>query len=78
MVRPKSLAMGAAFLSLMTSPGIAADLAVQHQKAATVRRAAPVEVACIRWVEQNYSWYNYCDPVPYYGRRKYVWPAGQY
>jgi hypothetical protein len=24
-------------------------------------------------VQQNYSWYNYCDPVPYYPRSTRYW-----
>jgi hypothetical protein len=28
-------------------------------------------VVCIQWVRQNQSWYNYCDPVPYFARTTY-------
>jgi len=27
-----------------------------------------VEADCIRWVRQTQSWFNYCEPVPYYGK----------
>jgi hypothetical protein len=50
----------------MSAPGMAADLAVPKQMPT---KAPPAEAVCLRWVEQNYSWYNYCDPVPYYPRR---------
>jgi hypothetical protein len=29
--------------------------------------------ACLRWVQSNYSWYNYCDPIPYYPRATRYW-----
>jgi hypothetical protein len=55
----------------------AADLDVRRQKEAVAPPSAPVvDVACLRWVETTYSWYNYCDPVPYYGRGKYAWSGG--
>jgi hypothetical protein len=31
------------------------------------------EPACLRGVQQNFSWYNYCDPVPYYPRATRYW-----
>jgi hypothetical protein len=67
-MRALFLAVGAAAFCVMSSPGIAADMTMP-KKAAVVR--APVEVACLRWVEQNYSWYNYCDPVPYRPRQNH-------
>jgi hypothetical protein len=64
------LAASITLLWLSAVPGRAADLAVPQQTA--THQAAPVkEVACVRWVEQTYSWYNYCEPVPNYGRRRY-------
>jgi hypothetical protein len=64
----------AALLFGAAAPGQAADLAVpRQQKATAAPRPAPAEAACLRWVEQTYSWYNYCDPVPYYGRQKGTW-----
>lgn len=55
-------------------PAQAADLAAPRQQQTTAApRPAPAEAACLRWVEQTYSWYNYCDPVPYYGRQKATW-----
>lgn len=62
-------AVGTAAFCIMSSPGIAADMAMP--KKAAVVRAPAVEVACLRWVEQNYSWYNYCDPVPYRPRQNH-------
>ena len=41
-------------------------------KAPKVARVA-AEPVCLRWVQQNYSWYNYCDPVPYYPRATRYW-----
>jgi hypothetical protein len=71
-MRALLFAVGTTALCIMSSPGIAADMAVPRQKETMVPTRAPaVEAACLRWVEQNYSWYNYCDPVPYYGRQKY-------
>lgn len=68
---------GVVFLCAAMSAASAADMAVPRQKHAAIpEKAAPAEAACIKWVEQNYSWYNYCDPVPYYGRNKYVWQGG--
>jgi hypothetical protein len=70
-MRTASIAVGFALLCAITSPGIAADMVVKAPKAA---RVAAAETACLRWVPQTYSWYNYCDPVPYYGRlSRYHW-----
>lgn len=70
-MRVSVFAAGTALLCIMASPAMAADLAVQTKVA-----KAPVE--CLRWIQQTYSWYNYCDPMPYYGRgrNKYVWKGG--
>jgi hypothetical protein len=52
----------------------AADLPVSRHREAVIPLKAPAAgVACLRWVEQTYSWYNYCDPIPHYARRKYSW-----
>jgi hypothetical protein len=63
-----AIAIGFAAISQAT----AADLAVQTERGPiTVERK---EAACLRWVPQNHSWYNYCDPIPYAPRLKYpVW-----
>jgi hypothetical protein len=64
------IAASVGLLGLSSTPGRAADLAVPPQKVA--HETAPVApAACVRWVEQTYSWYNYCEPVPNYGRRRY-------
>jgi hypothetical protein len=68
-MRKTAIAAGIALLCLATSPVLAADMAVKAPKATHVA-AAP---ACLRWVQQNYSWYNYCDPVPYYPRAARYW-----
>jgi hypothetical protein len=64
---------GAALAFCLTAlPAGAADLIMPHAKrqVATTQRVAPRQAACLRWVEQNYSWYNYCDPIPYYGKHQ--------
>jgi len=52
-----------------TSGALAADIAVSKSRVAPRDRYAVVRVEsdCIRWVRQTQSWYNYCEPVPYYG-----------
>lgn len=59
-----------AILSMSTCSAVAADLT---PRVAVSRTAAVVEtpIECIRWVRQNQSWYNYCDPVPYFARTTY-------
>lgn len=67
------VAAGAVALSFISAPSMAADLAVPKQQE-MVTKAPVAERFCLRWVEQNYSWYNYCDPVPYYPRKyAYHW-----
>ena len=66
-MRKTAIAAGIALLCAATSPVLAADMTV---KAKPVAVAEPV---CLRWVQQNYSWYNYCDPVPYYPRATRYW-----
>jgi hypothetical protein len=66
-MRTTSIGAALALLCAATSSVLAADMVVKAPKEARVI-AAP---ACLRWVQQNYSWYNYCDPVPYYPRAKY-------
>jgi hypothetical protein len=69
------IAASAACLFIMTSPGFAADLSVRpHKQAAAPQPSRVAEASCLRWVEQNYSWYNYCDPIPDYGRELHNWP----
>ena len=65
------VAIGAIVFCSMNSPGIAADLPVKQKEMAMPAKVPEAEVACLRWVEQNYSWYNYCDPIPYYPRKNY-------
>lgn len=67
---------GVVFLCAAVSAANAADMAVRQKHAAVPEKVAPAEAVCIKWVEQNYSWYNYCDPIPYYGRNKYAWQGG--
>ena len=72
-MRKAALAVGIALLCGTASPGFAADMAVKGPKAAPV----VAEQACLRWVQQTYSWYNYCDPIPYYGRAaRWGWAWG--
>ncbi|HEX5508273.1 MAG TPA: hypothetical protein VFX37_07195 [Pseudolabrys sp.] len=61
---------GLALLAVATPAG-AADMAVPAKKHTQVAAAANVE--CIRWVRQNWSWYNYCGPIRYEPRRHYDW-----
>jgi len=38
---------------------------------------AVAEQVCLRWVQTTYSWYNYCDPIPYYPRAaRWGWTWG--
>jgi hypothetical protein len=65
--------------TLIGSQAFAADLALPKKEAVVSRPVATPVVAdqvCLRFVEQTYSWYNYCDPIPYYGRNKYPWSGG--
>lgn len=73
-MRISAMAVGTAFLCILVSSAVAADLTFKPQKKYV--KAEPKD--CLRWIEQTYSWYNYCDPVPYYGRGyyKYVWKGG--
>jgi len=67
-MRTMAVAASVALLCMMTSSVFAADMTVpaapQEQKSA--------EMVCLRWIPQTYSWYNYCDPIPYYTRREYT------
>ena len=60
-------------LALLTCVGLiqtagAADLQTRSSRTKAPYRVAVVDEAqCIRWVRQTKSWYNYCEPVPYYG-----------
>ena len=66
------LAAGIALIGAMSSPSVAADLVVPKQM--PTKAAAPAKkLACLRWVPQTYSWYNYCDPIPYYGKHQNHW-----
>ena len=68
-MRKTAIAAGIALLCAAASQALAADMITKGPKAARVA-AEPV---CLRWVQQNYSWYNYCDPVPYYPRSTRYW-----
>ena len=69
-MRKAALAVGIALLCGAASQTLAADVAVKAPKAV----AEPV---CLRWVQQTYSWYNYCDPIPYYPRAaRWGWTWG--
>ena len=60
--------------TLIGSQAFAADLALPKKEAIiSTHRPVVAEQVCLRFVEQTYSWYNYCDPIPYYGRNKYAW-----
>ena len=69
-MRMLPISAGIVLLCAVTSPVFAADMAVKASPAPKVAAAEPV---CLRWVQQNYSWYNYCDPVPYYPRSTRYW-----
>jgi hypothetical protein len=71
-MRKAALAGGIALLGGAASPVFAADMAVKAPKAPAV-----AEQACLRWVQTTYSWYNYCDPIPYYPRTaRWGWAWG--
>jgi len=71
------IAVGAIVFCSVTSPGMAADMPVPQKEVVMPTKAQPAEAVCLRWVEQNYSWYNYCDPIPYYGRKNYYHRFGE-
>jgi len=68
-MRTLLIAVGLAVLCAATSPVLAADMAVKAPR----ERVAVAEPVCLRWVQQNFSWYNFCDPVPYYPRNTRLW-----
>ena len=68
-MRRTAIAAGIALICVSATPVLAADMVTKGPK---VARGAP-EPVCLRWVQQNYSWYNYCDPVPYYPRNTRYW-----
>jgi len=72
-MRTVPIAASIAFLCAMTLPGSAADLAVPQKEVVAATQPQAAEAVCLRWVEQTYSWYNYCDPIPYYGRQRPTW-----
>ncbi len=60
--------LGALTLWAMTfSPAGAADFGGALQRKTVVAEYV-AGVECLRWIRQNQSWYNYCDPLPYRGR----------
>jgi hypothetical protein len=69
--------LGIAVFGLAGGVALAADMPVKAPKEAVVREApVATERVCLKWVEQTYSWYNYCDQVPYYSRHRYDTFAG--
>lgn len=56
----------AAVLMSAASSAHAADLAYPKKVRVHSRHAV-----CVRWVEQTWSWYNYCEPVRYPPRAYY-------
>jgi hypothetical protein len=62
-----------AFATLGVSQSFAADLALPKKETVISTQPVVADQYCLRFVEQTYSWYNYCDPIPYYGRHKYAW-----
>ena len=66
-MRTMPVAATIALLCTMTSSVFAADMSVP----AAPQAPRSAEAVCLRWVPQTYSWYNYCDPIPYYGRKDY-------
>lgn len=78
-MRMAFVVLGAALFCFASSSGNAADLPLPHHQHYMPVKALPQKTAsCMRWVEQNYSWYNYCDPVPYYGRHENHWFPGPF
>lgn len=69
-MRTASFAASIALLCALTSSGFAADLVVPQKETAAPREPQAAEVVCLKWIQQTQSWYNYCDPIPYYGRQK--------
>jgi hypothetical protein len=64
------LGLGILTISLMSVCQVgAADLTVRGNGPRLA--VAQTQVECIQWVRQNQSWYNYCDPVPYFPRTTY-------
>jgi len=61
------------YAALIGSQASAADLALPKKQTVVSRRPVVAAQVCLRFVEQTYSWYNYCDPIPYYSRDKYGW-----
>jgi hypothetical protein len=55
-------------LMTLTCSATAADLAPRVRAQTHVAAGA---VNCVRWVRQNWSWYNYCEPVRYPPRFRY-------
>jgi len=67
------------------------NVAVADSEAAAQASAATTQIAFghrylrqllpgaanLRWVQTTYSWYNYCDPIPYYPRAaRWGWTWG--
>ena len=71
------IAIGALAFCSMNSPVAAADMQVPHKEMVRAAKAPVAEAVCLRWVETNYSWYNYCDQIPYYPRKDYYHRFGE-
>lgn len=63
------LFIAAALAVFDLTPGADAAELAPRVKARTHVEA--VEGNCLRWVVQNWSWYNYCEPVRYGPRDRY-------
>ena len=73
------MAAGAALFCFAAVPATAADLPVPRHQASMPAKTQPAQrVGCLRWVEQNRAWYNYCDSVPFYGRHQNHWFPGPF
>jgi hypothetical protein len=66
-------ALGLGILAILLMSAGNAGAADLPRRVAVDRTVAVVDtpIECIRWVRQNQSWYNYCDPVPYFPRTTY-------
>jgi hypothetical protein len=66
MRRPMVVLFGMALIAAVSSAS-AAGLTLKKPRT----HVASVQAECVRWVEQNWSWYNYCGPVRYPPRFRY-------
>ena len=71
------IAIGALAFCSMSSPVTAATMPVPPPALVRAAKAPAAEAVCLRWVETNYSWYNYCDQIPYDPRKDYYHRFGE-